>query len=59
VAARIRISSGALKVTLDGNFIGTTGPMNWETPDYKKAKDRYDIELAGGASLLTVDASAR
>ncbi|MGH2545131.1 MAG: hypothetical protein ACRDIB_20260 [Ardenticatenaceae bacterium] len=55
VAARVRVGSGASNLTLDEQHFGALGgETRWETPDYKSAADRYDIEVVGGASNLTI-----
>lgn len=56
VAARIRVSHGVSKLTFDRQrFGGLGGDNQWESPDYQNAADRYDIEVSGGASNLTID----
>jgi len=55
VPARIHIGGGASKLALDDQGFGAVGgPVRLESPDYAHAADRYDIEIGGGASRLTV-----
>ncbi len=56
VPARILIHHGASQVRFDDQQFGALGgEMRWEGPDYEGATDRYDIDIAGGASQLTID----
>lgn len=56
VAARVRVGRGASKLTLDDQHFGAIGgETRLQTPDYEGVADRYDIEVSGGASKLTVD----
>jgi hypothetical protein len=56
VAARVRVGRGASKLTFDDQHFGAIGgETRLQTPDYEGAADRYDIEVSGGASKLTVD----
>jgi hypothetical protein len=57
VAARISVGRGASKLAFDDQHFGAIGgEMRLQTPDYEGAANRYDIEVSGGASKLTVDA---
>jgi hypothetical protein len=57
VAARVRVGRGASKLAFDDQHFGAIGgETRLQTPDYGDAADRYDIEVSGGASKLTVDA---
>jgi hypothetical protein len=57
VAAQVRVGRGASKLTFDDQHFGAIGgETRLQTPDYEGAADRYDIEVSGGASKLTVDA---
>ncbi len=59
VAARIHIHNGASQVRLDSQQFGALGgEMRWEEPEYERSTDRYDIEISGGASQLTIDTIA-
>jgi hypothetical protein len=56
VAARIQIGGGASKLGLDRQYLGAIGgPIELETPDYATAVDRYELDIRGGASRVTVD----
>jgi hypothetical protein len=53
-AARVRIESGAAKLTLDTMHLGAVGgEVRWETPGLEAAPDRYELEVSGGANELT------
>jgi hypothetical protein len=55
VPARVHIGGGASKLELDTQYLGAVGgPVRLETPDYPNADDRYDLEIGGGASKITV-----
>jgi hypothetical protein len=55
VPARVHIGGGASKLELDRQYLGAVGgPVRLETPDYLNADDRYDLEIGGGASKITV-----
>lgn len=55
VAARIQIGGGVSKLALDDQFLGAVGgPVRLETPDYGAGAERYDVEIGGGASKVTV-----
>jgi len=55
VAAAIRVDGGASKLTFDDqHFGGVGGGIRLATPDATTKADRYEIEIAGGASKLTV-----
>ena len=57
VAVRVRVSGGATGLALDDQHFGAIGgETRLQTPDYEGAADRYDVEVSGGASGLTVDA---
>jgi hypothetical protein len=57
VAARISVGRGASKLAFDEQHFGAIGgETRLQTPDYEGAADRYDIEVSGGASKLTVGA---
>ncbi len=56
VAARIQIGGGASKLGLDRQYLGAIGsPIHLETPDYATAVGRYELDIRGGASRVTVD----
>jgi hypothetical protein len=57
VPARIHIGGGASKLELDSQYLGAIGgPVRLETPGYSGATDRYDLEIGGGASQVTIAA---
>jgi hypothetical protein len=56
VAARIRVGRGVSKLAFDEQRFGAIGgETRLQTNDYDGAADRYDLEVTGGASKLTVD----
>ncbi|MFI1395486.1 hypothetical protein [Streptomyces sp. NPDC020681] len=56
VAARVSVSGGASHLTLDNQHLDAVGGgLDLTSPDYETTEDRYDIEVVGGASSLTVD----
>jgi DNA-binding MarR family transcriptional regulator len=55
VAARLLVGHGVSDMTIDTLHLGAVGgEMRWETPDFAGATDKYDIEVGGGASGLTL-----
>lgn len=55
VPARIHIGGGATKLELDTQYLGAIGgPVRLETPGYPGSSDRYDLEIGGGASTITI-----
>jgi len=53
----VRVSGGANRLALDSMHFGAVGGHSRvESPDYSNAADRYDVEVAGGASGLTIEA---
>ena len=56
VAARISVRRGASKLAFDEQRFGAIGgETRLQTNDYDGATDRYDVEVTGGASKLSVD----
>ena len=54
-AVRARISGGASKLTFDEQRLGAVGgETHLASPGAEQAGDRYEIEIEGGASELTV-----
>ncbi|GAB4588586.1 hypothetical protein [Nocardia sp. IFM 10818] len=50
------VRGGASRFRLDDQKFGALGgETRLESPDYAAAADRYDIEIGGGASRLTID----
>jgi hypothetical protein len=58
VAASVAVSGGAVNLTFDGRRSHAVGTATAQTSDYNSASDRYQIQVNGGASNVTVDASA-
>ncbi len=58
VAASVAVSGGAVNLTFDGRQSHAVGTVTAQTSDYNRASDRYQIRVNGGASNVTVDASA-
>jgi hypothetical protein len=57
VPARVHIGGGASKLELDRQYLGAIGgPVRLETAGYPGATDRYDLEIGGGASKVTIAA---
>jgi hypothetical protein len=49
------VKGGVSKLAFQAHRLGAVGgTMNLESPDYKGAENRYDIEFLGGASNLSV-----
>jgi hypothetical protein len=58
VAARVRVSRGANGLVFDEQRHGAVGgETTLQSPDYEHAADRYDIEISGGVSGLTIEAA--
>jgi hypothetical protein len=56
VAARIRVGRGVSNLAFDEQRFGAFGgEMRLQTNDYDGATDRYDVEVTGGASKLSID----
>jgi hypothetical protein len=56
VAARIRVGRGVSKLAFDEQRFGAIGgETRLQTNDYDGATDRYDVEVTGGASKLSID----
>ena len=54
-AARISVNGGVSKLTFDEqSFDALGGKVRLQSPGYDEASDRYEIEVSGGASELTV-----
>jgi len=58
VAASVSVSGGAVNLTFDGRQSHAIGTVTAQTGGYNSASDRYQIQVNGGASNVTVDASA-
>jgi hypothetical protein len=56
VGVRLRVGGGASSLTLDDQHIGAIGGgLRLETPGYAGAAARYDVEVGGGVSHLSVE----
>jgi hypothetical protein len=56
VAAGIRVGRGVSKLAFDEQRFGAIGgETRLQTIDYDGAADRYDLEVTGGASELSID----
>jgi hypothetical protein len=59
VAVRVHIIGGATRLALDDqHFKAVGGGVNWQSPDWDRASDRYDITILRGAAALAVDTLA-
>jgi hypothetical protein len=57
VAARVHASGGTTNLTFDEKHFGAIGgDVNVQSPYYRDAANRYDIEVTGGANNLTIGA---
>jgi hypothetical protein len=55
VALRVQIAGSASQVRIDEQPFGAVANgINWQTPDYPAAADRYDIRFAGSVSNVTI-----
>ncbi len=56
VAIRILVHDGDSKLAFDEqHFAAIRGETRWQSPNYDRVADRYDIEVSGGADGLTID----
>jgi hypothetical protein len=56
VAAHVHMTGGASNLTIDGNHRTVLGgDVTWVSGDYGTAGDRYQFEVSGGASNVTID----
>ncbi|MGC4094013.1 MAG: MarR family transcriptional regulator [Polyangiaceae bacterium] len=54
-ALRVIVHSGASGLSLDNLQLGSVGGRTeWQSPDYAQALDKFDLEVMGGASKLSV-----
>jgi hypothetical protein len=56
VAATLSISGGVSEVLVDGQGHKGAGSLSLQTPGADRAADRYEIEVGGGASKITISA---
>jgi DNA-binding MarR family transcriptional regulator len=55
VPARIQVTGGVSNLSIDKLELGAVGgTTRWESPDYEAGKDRYEIQITGGASQLAI-----
>jgi DNA-binding MarR family transcriptional regulator len=55
VEARMNLKGGASKLTFDGqSFDAVGGKVRLQSAGYEGALDRYDIEISGGASEISI-----
>jgi hypothetical protein len=55
VEARMSVKGGASKLTFDEqSFDALGGKVRLQSPGYDGATDRYEIEISGGASEITI-----
>jgi DNA-binding MarR family transcriptional regulator len=55
VAVRLHMTGGASSVTFDAQGLAAIGgEINLESAGFARAGDRYDLEIAGGASSISV-----
>jgi hypothetical protein len=57
VAVRLRLKGGASHVELDSQRLGSASDVTLESPGASAQPDRFDLELTGGASKVTVTAA--
>jgi hypothetical protein len=51
------VNGGLSRLSIDGRQLGSTGgPATLDSPGYERAVDRYELEVSGGASRITVRA---
>jgi hypothetical protein len=56
VAAHVDMSGGASNLTVDGDHRSVlSGDVNWSSSDYGAASDRYDFQISGGATNVSID----
>lgn len=55
VPIRVRVGAGASKLAVDDFTLEAVGgKTDWRSPDYDQAQARYDIDIGGGASKITI-----
>lgn len=55
VEAHLSMKGGASKLTFDGqSFDAVGGTLRLQSPGHREASDRYEIEVSGGASEITI-----
>ena len=56
VAAGLTIQGGVSEVLVDGESIKSRGHLAMQTPGADQSSDRYEIEVSGGASKISISA---
>ena len=57
VAVRVQVSGGTNELTLDEQHLRAAGGhVSVESADYRRAADRYELDVSGGVNTLLVDA---
>lgn len=54
-AARINVTGGLGSLQANDSRYAGVGQLSWQTPGYGAATDRYDIQITGGASEVTLN----
>jgi hypothetical protein len=54
VAAGLEVRGGVSEVTVDGELHRSLGKTSLETPGASSSPDRYEIELLGGVSKMSI-----
>jgi hypothetical protein len=55
-AVAATMSGGANNLRADGKAYNSfAGEASWRSPDYDAAADRYDVQISGGATKVTID----
>jgi hypothetical protein len=53
--AYVHVSGGAVSLDADGRQLRGVGDETWQSNGYVGAADAYQVEVSGGASMVTVD----
>ena len=56
VACGLEVRGGVSEISVDGEGFKGSGPLSIQTPDALESPDRYEIELAGGATKMIITA---
>lgn len=52
---RVQVTGGVSHLSIDTLELGAVGgTTRWESPDYEASGDRYEIQITGGASQLSI-----
>jgi DNA-binding MarR family transcriptional regulator len=53
---RVQVTGGVSHLSIDKLELGAVGgTARWESPDYEASKDRFEIQISGGASQLSIE----